>query len=241
MRKTIEAVRLLFIAVSLAGIATLSSCQQFFTTSLASSLARDSYTIPANMTVADASALLDEALLNGDAEMAAQLVTPLLAALEAATPGTEEYNEAAAALLDAVVLSSGVGAAMTNMATTLASADLDNLTEEDLAGAMASLSTIALSNDAEAALLLLAANPPADMSADDAYSAAIALAADSFTDAGLSIDTIDTLSEDQITEFSEDASMAAAVDLIGQAQDLGGDESLFGDLLSGVDLSQFGL
>jgi hypothetical protein len=241
MRKTIEAVRLLFIAVSLAGIATLSSCQQFFTTSLASSLARDSYTIPANMTVADASALLDEALLNGDAEMAAQLVTPLLAALEAETPGTEKYNEAAAALLDAVVLSSGVGAAMTNMATTLASADLDNLTEEDLAGAMASLSTIALSNDAEAALLLLAANPPADMSADDAYSAAIALAADSFTDAGLSIDTIDTLSEDQITEFSEDASMAAAVDLIGQAQDLGGDESLFGDLLSGVDLSQFGL
>ncbi len=241
MRKTIEAVRLLFIAVSLAGIATLSSCQQFFTTSLAASLARDSYSIPADMSVADASALLDEALLNGDAEMAAQLVPLLLAALEAATPGTEEYNEAAAALLDAVVLSSGVGAAMTNMATTLASADLDNLTEEDLAGAMASLSTIALSNDAEAALLLLAANPPADMSADDAYSAAIALAADSFTDAGLSIDTIDTLSEDQITEFSEDASMAAAVDLIGQAQDLGGDESLFGDLLSGVDLSQFGL
>ncbi len=241
MLKTIRAVRLLSTISVLTGLLALSSCQQFFTTSLAVGLARDSYTIPANMTVSDASALLDAAILNGDVEMAAQLVTPLLTALEGLTSGTAEYNEAAAALLDAVVLSSGVGAAMTNVATTLASADLDNLTEEDLAGAMASLSTIALSDDAEAALLLLATNPPADMSADDAYSAAISLAADSFTDAELNIDSVDTLTPEQITELSEDDSMAAAVDLIGQAQDLGGDESLFGDLLSGVDLSQFGL
>ncbi len=174
------------------------------------------------MSVADASALLDQALLNGDAEMAAQLVTPLLAALGAAEVGSDAYNEAAAALLDAVVLSSGVGAAMTEVATSLASADLANLTEDDLSGAMAT-------------------NPPADMSADDAYSAAIALAADSFTDAELDINSIDTLTEEEITELSEDDSMEAALDLLGQAQEIGGDESLFGDLLSGVDLSGFQL
>jgi len=241
MHKSTRPDRIVLIVSVMTGLAVLSSCQQFFTTSLAASLARDSYTIPADMSVADASALLDQALLNGDAEMAAQLVTPLLAALGAAEVGSDAYNEAAAALLDAVVLSSGVGAAMTEVATSLASADLANLTEDDLSGAMATISTITLTDDAEAALLLLAANPPADMSADDAYSAAIALAADSFTDAELDINSIDTLTEEEITELSEDDSMEAALDLLGQAQEIGGDESLFGDLLSGVDLSGFQL
>ena len=34
------------VAMAIAGLALLCSCQQFFTTSLAAPLARDSYTIP---------------------------------------------------------------------------------------------------------------------------------------------------------------------------------------------------
>ena len=46
------------IAVLLAAIAALSGCQAFFTTSIASSLARDTVTVPADISNADAAAIL---------------------------------------------------------------------------------------------------------------------------------------------------------------------------------------
>lgn len=229
------------LAITVAGACVLSSCQQFFTTSLAPMLARDSYTIPADMSVDDATALLADALANGDAEMAAALVTPLLAAATtaAADPTSAAYQEAANALLDAAVLSSGVGSVMTEVATTLATADLESMTEEDLAETMDLISSITLDDNAEAALILIAQNPPDDMTADDAYAAALALASNAFVDAGVSFDDIGSLSAEEEAALAADPAVDAAIALLDQASLLGGDESLFGSLLSGVDLTGF--
>lgn len=217
----------------------LVSCQQFFTTSLAATLARDSYAIPADMSVEDATALLDEAIANGDVEMAAALVTPLLAALEAATPGSDAYEAAATALLDAAVLSSGVGPALNEALSVIPLDDLSGITEEAMSDMVTALSTIALDDSAEDALVLLAADPPESLEADQAYAAAIALAMDAFGDAGLDPADMGSLSAEQEAALSADPGMAAAIDLLDLAATLGGGESIVGGLLSGIDLSAF--
>lgn len=226
-------------AAAIMAVAVLASCQQFFTTSLASTLARDSYTIPADLSVADSAALLAEATANGDVELASALVTPLLAALEAAEPGTDAYEAAASALLDASVLSSGVGPALNNALAAIPLDDLGGITEEDMENVVAALSTIALTDTAEEALVLLAANPPADMGADEAYAAAVALAMDAFGDAGLAFSDLGSITAEDEAALSADPGMAAALDLLDLASTLGGDGSVVGGLLSGIDLSAF--
>ncbi len=233
------------LVIAFLAIASLSTCQQFSTSSLATVLARDSYPIPADMSVADASALLDEAMLNGDADMAAALVTPLYAAASAATPGTAAYDEAASALASAVILSSGVAPAATEIGLAFASFDTSDPlfpTEEQLAEALAPIETITLTDEEADALMMIAADPPADLSAADAYVAALALVSDEFTDAGIvlsDLTSLDELLDDTSPPAGVDAAtITAALSLLSYAQDLEtaeGTSSMLGDLLSGFD------
>ncbi|MBU0926424.1 MAG: hypothetical protein KKA67_01625 [Spirochaetes bacterium] len=229
-------------AAAFTGIMLLSACQQFFTTTLAAPLARASYTIPADLSVADASALLEEALASGDAEMAAALVTPLLAAAAAAAeadPASAAYQEAAAALLDASILASGVGPAMTTLATGLLGGDVSTVTEEQAAAMLSAFDGVSLDDTAESALLLLAAYPPADISSEDAYAAGLALLADSYSDAGGSLSNPASLSAEDLTALESDPSYLVGLSLLmlGASIDAAsGTPSVLGGLLDGFSL-----
>ena len=87
----------------------LTGCQQLFTTSLASSLARDSYTIPANISNEDAAALL------ADPELTPAALTSLLGVLN---DQAEAGDSGAAALAaEAAVGASGVSGTVTSAIT----------------------------------------------------------------------------------------------------------------------------
>jgi hypothetical protein len=233
------------LAMAFVVMVSLSSCQEFFTSSFATVLARDSYPIPADMSVEDASALLDEAMLNGDADMAAALVTPLYAAASAETPGTAAYDEAALALTSAVILSSGVAPAATEIGLAFASFDMSDPlfpTAEQIDEALAPIEAISMTDEESDALMMVAADPPTGLSAADAYVAALALVSDEFTDAGIVIADLTSLDEllDEATPPAgvNPAVITAALSLLEYAQDLEtleGTSSLLGDILAGFD------
>ncbi len=232
--------RAVAVTTALISVFLLSTCQQFFTTSLAEVLARDSYTIPADISVADAVSLLDAAIAEGDATMAAALVPGLYAAAGAASAGSAEYNEAANALASAVVMSSGVGPVVATVATLFLSADPDADPELFIAEAIASVSTVAL-NDAEMdALLMIADNPPEGLSADDAYTAAFALVADAFVDAEVNLADLAEFDLDAPPAGVNQDSIDAALELLSYADGLPVDEgssNIFADIFSSMGLS----
>lgn len=166
-------------AAVLCGLFSVSSCQQFFTSSLAKALARDSYNL-GSLSVDSALAVLDEALASGDARMAAALVAPLLSAVKDAPPGSEAYNTAASALVSSVELASEVGALMSGALTTLAEAGGGNLDSSlDLSAIIESVAAIELTPAEEEALILVSANIPDNLSAADSLAAALALVGNS--------------------------------------------------------------
>jgi len=228
--------RAVALATALAGIFRLSTCQQFFTTSLASALARDSYTIPANITVAEATALLDAALAEGDAAMAAALVPGLFAAAEAAEAGSDAYNEAANALVSAVVLSSGVGPVVATVATLFLTVDDEANPDELVSQAISAVSTIALNDNELDALLMIAEFPPEGLSADDAYTAAFALVANAYVVAGIDLANTTEFSLDEPPEGVDTDSLLAAEALMAYAEGLPSNDSIFAGYFSELGL-----
>ena len=92
----------------------LAGCQNFFTSSLASSLARSSLPIPANLSPDDAAALAAQAKANGDTKLAAALVSSLVAPIGTTTDPTAKAKlEAAAA--SAAVTASGLGSTLSSV------------------------------------------------------------------------------------------------------------------------------
>lgn len=229
------------LAACLASLALATSCQQFFTSSLAAYLARDSYTIPADLPVDDAIELLEAAMAQGDSATAAALVKPLLAAATAAAsdPTSEDYNEAATALASAVVLSSGVGTAVTSMAQLFLAADEETDEAAMMETIADTISSVTLSSTEVEALSLIAENPPAGLGADDAYAAAVALVSNAFATTETDINDIGSLTAEQTDAIAADPSMIAALSLIEYAGTVDGGESLIGSLLGGFDLSSF--
>ncbi len=231
--------RAVALATALAGIFVLSTCQQFFTTSLAKPLARSSYDV-SSVSVDDAVSMLDSAISDGDAEMASALVTPLYSAASAATPGTDAYNVAASALVSAVVLSSGVGPAITSMASLFIAND--EVDETFMESALEEIATVSLNDSERDALLLIAASPPEGMTSTDAYSVALALVADAFAVQQTNMADFATLSVEETDALAADPSMAAALTLLDYAGTNDPDESsLFGMLLLDFDFSGFEL
>jgi len=236
------------LAAALSGAVLVSSCQQFFTTSLAKALARDSadYDLT-SISVDTAVDMLATALSDGDADMAAALVTPLLAAATAAAtdPASAAYQEAASALLDAAVLSSGVGPAVSEMVPILLPLSLDpqSITPEEktvlISEAIATVSSISLNKDESDALLLIADNPPEGLSADDAYTAAAALVADAFVDAEVDLAELTEFNLDSPPVGVDQASIDAALQLLTYADSLPvveGSSSVFADIFSSMGL-----
>ena len=224
------------VAMAIAGLALLSSCQQFFTTSLAAPLARDSYTIPSDISVEDAA----ELLASGDADVAAALVAPLFAAASAATPGSAAYDAAASALVTAVVLSSDASPAIFTIVEDLGTEGLGTLPQPQSDAALAALMAISLTPAESAALLLVSDDlaAPEGSAPDELYIAAFALAVDAFNDGGASEAELDTwLGGGALPGTVDVDSVNAAMALLdlAQAADLAGvSTSIFGQLLSGL-------
>jgi len=224
-------------AAVLLGLFPLASCQQFFTSSLGKALARDSYSIPSDISVDDAV----ELLAGGDADVAAALVTPLSTAVSAATPGTDAYNEAASALVTAVVLSSDASPAIFSVVEDLGTESLETLTQDQIDAALASLMAISLTPGETAALLLVSddATAPEGLAPDQIYVAAFALAVDAFNDAGATQAELDIwLGGGALPGGVVTGTVDAAMDLLLLAQaaeTASGTTSIFGQLLSGLD------
>lgn len=232
--------RAVALATALASIFLLSTCQQFFTTSLAGALARESYTIPATLSVEDAVTLLDAAIADGDATMAAALVLPLLTAANAASadPTSDAYQAAASALLDAAVLSSGVGPAIADITTELLAGNADLLET-----AITAANSISLSADAAEGLRLIssAETIPDDLSVEDAYAAALALLVFGSAENGVQISATETPTAEQIALLDADPSITAAIFLLAYASDNAQEDSVFNLLPTGDLLAQLGL
>jgi hypothetical protein len=222
------------LSMAFAVMVSLSSCQEFFTSSLATGLRRPSYNIPADMSVADASALLDEAMLNGDADMAAALVTPLYAAALAAMGAA--YEEAANALLDAAVLSSGVNAALTDVMNEVIAGATDIE-----AVAIAAIAAVSLSDEAAEGLILIADFPPADLSVEDAYAAAAALLAYGAEANSVDITDWENITPAETAALDADPAVSAAIELLHFASDNAEPGSIFADLPTADLLAQLGL
>jgi len=202
-------------AAALFFLAFSFSCQQFFTTTLAAPLARTGYVIPSTITAEEAAAMLPGA----SPELAAALVTPLLAAAKAAEPGTDAYNKAATVLLEAAVTSSGVGGALAAALSALPSGE-EGESNVDLSAALAGFDAVSLTTDAKEALKLLADHPPADMSADTAIAAAAALIADACNDAGTTLSALTGGSTEALPEGIDQESLEAAVKLLTKAAEI---------------------
>lgn len=159
--------------MAVAILALLTSCQQLFTTSLGTALARDTYDL-SSVSTEEALVYLAEAQANGDVQLATALVAPLFGKAEAATVGTEAYDEAATALVSAVIISSGIGQAINSGLDLIASSFSDG-TEIDLADVAGLIDSVTISAASVDALLLVANDPPPSMDATQAYTAAATL------------------------------------------------------------------
>lgn len=182
------------IAAALAALLA-ASCQQIFTTSLVKGLARDpsSYKFPANMAVSDAAYYLAQS--QGDPAVAAALVTPLYNAVQAATPGTAAYDQAAQLLAEAVVQSTGINQALADTIAALPS-DLGSVDPATLESLVTNFASVGLNADEIAALTALEANPPSTLSAEQAYTIAGTLFLQAIADTpGVSLDDLSVISD----------------------------------------------
>ncbi|GAB1432380.1 hypothetical protein MASR2M29_10050 [Spirochaetota bacterium] len=203
-----------------------ASCQQFFTSSIAKPLARSNYSIPANIGADDAAALLAES--GGDPKIAAALVKPLYNAIKNASPGTENYNTVANALLEAAVASSGINSVIAEAQSLFFSG------AEDFGSILEKLDSISLSDDAVKGLGLVAQNFPANMNPDNAIAAAAALVVVACANEGSTIskliDTGDPGHSVLINNLKDTPEITAALSLIDEAKNASV-PSVFADLL----------
>jgi hypothetical protein len=205
-------------ALALLSLAS-SSCQRIFTSSLAPFLARDGYTIPSNLSVADAAELLS--LYPGDPEIASALVTPLYNAASAATPGTAAYDEAAMLLAQAVTDASGIGPAITTLAVF---STITGPTAEEIAEATNAVLAVSLNAAEISALALIEADPPSNYTPAMAYTAAAALAAQALSDIGVT--DINSLTGPQEIALAGNLEYQLALDFVTLAGSLGSTSGL---------------
>jgi hypothetical protein len=216
-------------------LALLASCQQLFTTSLGKALARDNYPDLSRISLEDALSYLADA--QGDQSLAAALVSPLYAAASAAVPGSPTYDRAATALVEAVVLSTGIGQAITSTLETILTVEEGKTLDLDLD---ALLGSITVTSSAIVSLQMVATAPPASMTATQAYTAAATLmVAILQDDTSLSLDDPDITHEAFRT--ANEGLYLAAFDLFTHAQELEaelGTTSMFSKFFEGLPFEQ---
>ena len=123
---------IVILAMSLAG------CQQLFTTSLGSSLARANIVIAGNLSPSDAADLAAQAKANEDTKLATALIATLIPEIAATTdPVVKQELEASAA--SAAIVASGAGTDLTGLIDTLSSGSGSGVDSATLTALMASI------------------------------------------------------------------------------------------------------
>lgn len=224
-----------------------ASCQQIFTTSLVKGLARDpsSYKFPDDLAVSDAAYYLAQS--QGDPAIAAALVTPLFNAVQAATPGTATYDQAAQLLAEAVVQSTGINQALADTIAALPS-DLGSVTPAMLEELVTNFQSVSLaSQEIDSLSYLIPITPllpgvipptvPSTLSAEQAYTIAGTLFLQAIADTpGVSLDDLSVISD----PMSPEAVALMATPAYGLASDFltlattldGGSTTLLGGLMN---------
>jgi hypothetical protein len=206
-------------------LALLVSCQQLFTTSLGTALARKSYPDLSKISLNEALLYLADA--RADSTLATALVAPLHAAALGADPASSTYDRAATALVDAVVISSGIGTAISSGLEAYLSGDDVEL---DVV-----IGSIVVSSASIDALQLVAGSPPPSMTATQAYTAAATLMV-----AIIGLDDSLSLDDPAIdyTHFQavEPDLYASALALFTHAQSIDTADSIFGSIFGSLPI-----
>ena len=211
----------------------LSGCQQLFTTSLGSSLARTSYSIPTNLSTSQAADLAAQAKDDQDTKLASALLSSLNTEISnTSDPATKAALEQSAA--EAAVVASGAG---TSVMTALSDFSNGSLTSSDVSSFVPQLQAGATSEVLQAlAYLSPSASPQAtvDTSAVNVtdYVLAAAVIAANALPAGVTDPT--ALSGVALTTYRTNA--AQALDILNFAATLpgGGEVS---SIISALNLS----
>jgi hypothetical protein len=220
--------------VAIAALASLclSGCQQLFTTSLASALARDKITISGNLSTTQAADLAAQAKANDDAQLASALVAALVDQIASTTdPAAKASLEASAA--SSAIVASGAGSALASLFSLVSGGDASSLSETTVSSMLATIQAGA-SADVITALSYLDPNSGFDaaasgLSSSDYLFAAVILAA-SVVPEGADPATFNTstLSAEDKTTFE------LAGRLLGEASTLAGSGSGSADLIASL-------
>jgi hypothetical protein len=227
-----------FLAASFLALC-LTGCQQLFTTSLASFLARKDLPIPSTLSTADAATLAAQAKDNNDTKLAAALVSSLEAQIAATTdPATKASLQATAA--GAAVTASGAGTALSGLLSAVASGDTASISADTAASALAAIQAGATSSVVSALTYL---DPTTGLSADQSGASASTylLAAIVVASTAIPSGTTDPSSVDTSSLSAEQqASLKTASNLLEQAQALSSSDPSTASVLSAIG-SQFSI
>jgi hypothetical protein len=217
-------------AVTAFAISCLLSCQQLFTTSLASALARTSITLPATLSTSQASDLAAQAKADDDTKLASALVASLVKQI-GSMPASDAKTSLETSAASAAITASGVGSVFTSLSST----DLTSITAGSAQSLLATLQAGATSDVLTALTYLDPAtisSASSGLSSTDYLMAAVVVAA-SIVPKGATLS-----SEDSSTlEAADPTKYALAQALYGQAQLLaGGSNSLVSSLGSSFSL-----
>jgi hypothetical protein len=178
-------------ALALAAALGLSSCQEFFTTSLGTWAERDSYDL-SGLTEAQALKLYKEAVKSGNTKLASALLSKL-SSLAISASASSEVVEAA---VDTAVVATGVSNAVNTIVSTLGSEILSgSIDPSDYATVASILESITVSSDAIAVFTLMTTMTTdeltaAGVSAEDCAMAAAALLVQAAADSSATLEDL---------------------------------------------------
>jgi hypothetical protein len=129
MRSPASALAFFLAALTLA--TGLAGCQQLFTTSLAKSLARNSISLPSDLSAGDAADLAKQAKENNDTKLANALVDNLVAQI-GAPPDAAALAALGPSAASAAITASGMGSALTGMFSTLSGGNASGISSQSM-------------------------------------------------------------------------------------------------------------
>lgn len=222
-----------FAAVIVAAL-SLSSCQEFFTSSLGAWAGRTA-SVPDNLTASQALSIADTALENCDTDLAAALLPQLAAMATTGTPSAEIVEAA----VDTAVLATGVseafGEALAVVGTDVIEGD-GSLTAAQIDTLCALLASITVTTDALAVFTYLEGQSAATMAAAGVSAADYAMAAAALLIAEVGdAATLSTYIQNNFTGYTKGANATTASALVSKASAQWPDDPLLDAMTSMFD------
>ena len=221
-------------AAAMAAALSLSSCQEFFTSSLGAWAERDA-SVPDNLTASQALSIADTALVNSDTDLAAALLPQLAAMATTGTPSAEIVEAA----VDTAVLASGVSEAFGEALAAVGTDVIEgggSLTAAQIDTLCALLASITVTADALDVFTYLEGQPAATMAAAGVSAADYAMAAAALLIAEVGdAATLSTLIQNKLTGYTKGTNATLASALVSDASAQWPDDPLLDAMTSMFD------